>query len=126
LYCNASKNIIIDTKIYKSVLKGNFYKDKFDLHLSITNYVNKLRIQSKTYLENIPTQLDCNIDVDSNNYFIKKANLSVNNCPFNVTGWILKSEQTNLDLSISTTNINIKKTDMLIILIREKLGLLLL
>ncbi|MEA3318085.1 MAG: hypothetical protein U9R54_09025, partial [Bacteroidota bacterium] len=108
LYCNAAKNIVFDTKIDKTVLKGNFYKDKFDLKLSITNYINQLSIKSKIYLKNISTKFDCNINVDSNKYFVKSADLAINNCSFNISGVIVKNDETEIDLGVVTSDSKIK------------------
>ncbi len=114
LYCNASKNIIFDTRINKSILKGNFYKDKFDLKVTISNYVNKLKIQSKTYLKDVSTAIVCDVDVDDNTYYVKTANLLINDCLFNISGWIVKNKQAELDLSLITSNTNVKKIFQLI------------
>ena len=114
LYCNASKNIVFNSLIHKSVLKGNFYKDKFDLKVSISNYVNKLSIQSKTYLNNVPADINCDVEVDKNEYYVRKANLTINTCPINISGGITKNKETEFDLSLITSNADVKKICQLI------------
>lgn len=109
LFCNEKNQLIIDSYINKSALKGLFQQDNFTLEASLDTRINNLEIQKSNYIACKMLLGDLSIAIGNNNIYLSNSFLNLESVLFNVDGNIQLSEQVSLNLAFNAENQSLEK-----------------
>lgn len=111
LYKDSKHKIKVETKIKHLAFSGAFNNDNYILKSEGEAFVNLFQIGKTKYIQNKKIRFENEVDVNKNNYTIKKSETSVNATQLVSNGsFIIKDSLLSLDVFFNGKNLDIAST----------------
>ena len=109
LYDNQSTGQHYDMGIKNAILKGEFYKEVYDIDGNLSLDVENMRENNVNVLSDADARANVHLIVDSKQgvYTVEKGDLAINDLNFKVTGKVLSKPNTVCDLKVRGNDIQL-------------------
>jgi len=108
IFQNLAKNLEIKAHTNKLELHGDFSSDSYAMSTLGNVVLDRFMLDNVNYINANNISLKLNLDVNNNQYIIKKGEVKTSDLKFNVTGKYIYSETDKINLKISGNNIDIE------------------
>jgi len=105
-YSNQATGQFYKIDFIKSLVKGDFSADEFEVVTESDVYIRQLKSNSLTLISNKPGRIELTMDANTSagSYTFKKGDITIGKMPFELTGFV---DTTEMDLAFSGKNIEL-------------------